>query len=269
MENIYGVDIFIAAVLIVSAVLSFFRGFISEMLGIGSWMVALLVGVYLMPYLEPFVIRYVPKPLFANILSLVGVSIITLVILTLICSKITVKVRKSALNRLDHFLGFIFGLVRGVVILVLIYFLVMTLAPKNLVQMQKKSKTFPYLERVTESVKEHLPESLFDNPAEKEGDKEEKDELGGLIEKLNKPGAGHKEKAKKPAVQEKKTGAEEEEIEKPVDPEKRKGLFDKLNAPEVKEKPSKAKAEGYNKKEREDLDKLFLESIEEVESAVD
>lgn len=270
MENIYGVDIFIAAVLIISAVLSFFRGFISEMLGIGSWMVALLVGVYLMPYLEPFVIQYVPKPLFANILSLVCVSIITLIILTLICSKITVKVRKSALNRLDHFLGFIFGLLRGVVILVLIYFLVMTLAPKSLVQMQKKSRAFPYLERVTESVKEHMPESLFDNPSKKEGDENKEDELGGLIEKLNKPSAGHKEKAKKPAVRDKKAvSADEEEIEKPVDPEKRKGLFDKLNAPEVKEKPSKAKAEGYNKKEREELDKLFLESVEEVESVVD
>ena len=108
MENIYGVDIFIAVVLIVSALLSFFRGFISEMLGIGSWVIALIVGFYTMPYLEPFVLNYVPKPLFANILSLIAVAVVTLIVLTLICSKIEKKVRKSALNRLDHFLGFIY-----------------------------------------------------------------------------------------------------------------------------------------------------------------
>ena len=109
MENIYGIDIFIGVVLVVSALLSFSRGFISEMLGIGSWFVALIVAFYAMPYLEPFVLNYVPKPLFANVLSLVVVSIVTLIVLTLICSKIETKVRKSVLNRLDHFLGFIFG----------------------------------------------------------------------------------------------------------------------------------------------------------------
>ena len=51
MENIYGVDVFIAAVVLVSAMLSFSRGFISEMLGIGSWLIATIVGFYAMPYL--------------------------------------------------------------------------------------------------------------------------------------------------------------------------------------------------------------------------
>ena len=255
MENIYGVDVFIAVVLIVSALLSFSRGFISEMLGIGSWVIASIVGFYAMPYLEPFILNYVPKPLFANILSLIAVAIVTLVVLTLICSKIEKKVRKSALNRLDHFLGFIFGAVRGVVILVLLYFLIMTLAPKYLERLQKQSKTFPYLERVTQSVKGHLPESLFDNPVKKE---QEPDEIEELIEKLNTSSQKTDRKKQKKA-----------ESEKPVDPEKADDLFNALNNPQVKEKPSVQPAQGYNKQEREELDKLFLESIEEAQSVVD
>ena len=256
MENIYGVDIFIAVVLIVSALLSFFRGFISEMLGIGSWVIASIVGFYAMPYLEPFVLNYVPKPLFANLLSLIVITVVTLIVLTLICSKIEKKVRKSALNRLDHFLGFIFGIVRGIVILVLIYFMMMTLAPKYLEQLQKKSKAFPYLERVTESVKEHLPESLFDNPVETE---QEPDEIEELIEKLNT--SSQKEKpTKKEHVP---------EPEKPVDPEKADDLFNALNNPPVREDSSDQDVQGYNEQEREELDKLFLESMEEAESVVD
>ncbi len=256
MENIYGVDIFIAVVLIVSALLSFFRGFISEMLGIGSWVIASIVGFYAMPYLEPFVLNYVPKPLFANLLSLIVITVVTLIVLTLICSKIEKKVRKSALNRLDHFLGFIFGIVRGIVILVLIYFMMMTLAPKYLEQLQKKSKAFPYLERVTESVKEHLPESLFDNPVEKE---QEPDEIEELIEKLNTSSQKEKPPRKEQAP----------EPEKPVDPEKADDLFNALNNPPVREDSSDQEVQGYNEQEREELDKLFLESMEEAESVVD
>ena len=256
MENIYGVDIFIAVVLIVSALLSFFFVFISEMLGIGSWVIASIVGFYAMPYLEPFVLNYVPKPLFANLLSLIVITVVTLIVLTLICSKIEKKVRKSALNRLDHFLGFIFGIVRGIVILVLIYFMMMTLAPKYLEQLQKKSKAFPYLERVTESVKEHLPESLFDNPVEKE---QEPDEIEELIEKLNTSSQKEKPPRKEQAP----------EPEKPVDPEKADDLFNALNNPPVREDSSDQEVQGYNEQEREELDKLFLESMEEAESVVD
>ena len=259
MDNICGVDIFIAVVLLTSAVLSFFRGFAGEMLGIGSWIIAGIVGFYAMPSLEPFMLKYVSRPLFANLISLTAVAIVTLVVLTIVCSKITGKVRKSALNRLDHFLGFIFGGLRGVVILVLIYFLMMTLAPKSLEQMQKKSKAFPYLERVTESVKEHLPESLFDNPTKPEDKKD--DEIRGLIEKLNMPPKKKTEKnEKKPVVTQEK---------KPAAPEKKDNLFDSLNDPDVEEKPKDPEKQGYNKREREQMDKLFLESVEETDFTPD
>lgn len=263
MENIYGVDVFIAAVVLVSAVLSFSRGFISEMLGIGSWLIATIVGFYAMPYLEPFATQYLPKPLLANIASLVVVTIVTLVVLTLICSKIEKKVRQSVLNRLDHFLGFIFGAVRGVVILVLIYFLLMTLMPKYLARQQKESLLFPYLGRMTENVKEHLPESLFDNPAEKEG-KQKPDEIEELIEKLNAPAKKTVKKSKN-----KKREASAVQEEKPVDPEKKeKDLFDSLNNPQVGERKKK-QTQGYDKREREELDRLFLESMDETDSVVE
>lgn len=260
MENIYGIDIFIGVVLVVSALLSFSRGFISEMLGIGSWFVALIVAFYAMPYLEPFVLNYVSKPLFANVLSLVVVSIVTLIVLTLICSKIETKVRKSVLNRLDHFLGFIFGIVRGIVILVLLYFLMMTLAPKYLDQLEKQSRAFPYLERVTQSVEQHLPQSLFDNPQESETseDGKDSDEIEDLIKKLNTTTQKKKEvKKTKRALP--------EQVEKPVDPEKKDDLFNSLNNPRVEKKSEKAQ-QGYNKQEREELNRLFLENVEEAES---
>lgn len=256
MEEICGVDVFIVAVLLLSAILSFSRGFISEMLGIGAWFVAGIAGFYAMPVLEPYTLKYLSKPLLANLASFTVAALLTLVILTLVFSRITGKVRKSALNRLDHFLGFIFGLIRGVVILVLIYFLMMTLAPKALENYQKESKAFPYLERVTDNVKQHLPESLFDNPEHEE--KHEPDNIDELIRKLNKTSAPKKKTAPAKA---------EVTLEKPKDPER--SLFDDLNTPAVKEKTDKPAAPGYNKREREQLDKLFLESVDDIDSVVE
>ena len=254
MQEICGVDIFISVVLLVSAILSFSRGFTSEMLGIGAWFVAGIAGFYAMPWLEPYALKYLHKPVLANLAVFAAVALLILVTLTLIFSRITDKVQKSVLNRLDHFLGFIFGLVRGVVILVLIYFLMMTLTPKTLEDYQKQSKAFPYLERVTDSVKEHLPESLFDNPTKKDDGKP--DNIDQLIEKLNKePVKKTKKKKAKPAA------------EKPKDPEKT--LFDDLNAPKVEAQKKKDEPAGYDKREREQLDRLFLESLEETDAVVD
>ena len=254
MQEICGVDIFISVVLLVSAILSFSRGFTSEMLGIGAWFVAGIAGFYAMPVLEPYALKYLHKPVLANLAVFAATALVTLVTLTLIFSRITDKVQKSVLNRLDHFLGFIFGVVRGVVILVLVYFLMMTLTPKTLEDYQKQSKTFPYLERVTDSVKEHLPESLFDNPTKKDDGKP--DNIDQLIEKLNKePVKKTKKKKAKPAA------------EKPKDPEKT--LFDDLNAPKVEAQKKKDEPAGYDKREREQLDRLFLESLEETDAVVD
>ena len=109
---------------------------------------------------------------------------------------------------------------------------------------------------MTESVKGRLPESLFDNPVKKE---QEPDEIEELIEKLN-TSSQKEDQAKK---------QKKPEPEKPVDPEKADDLFNALNNPQVEEKTSARPAQGYNKQEREELDKLFLESMEEAESVVD
>lgn len=282
MENISAADIFIFVVIGLSALLSLGRGFVSEMLGIGSWFLATVIGFYAMPILSPRIEPIVHKPLLANILSIASASLVALVVLTVICSRITVKVRKSVLNRLDHFLGFIFGCLRGIVILVLLYFIIMIIAPKSLPDFRKDSRLMPYLEMVTENVRDQLPESLFDNPVKNEdGEEEEPSDLDELIQKLNEtPEKAKKDIRSKPKTTPKnkeieilpeddplRRSLEELESEVPRDPSE-KEFFDLLNSPQVKAKPSRGSNEGYDRKEREDLNRLILESVDDVESAV-
>lgn len=267
METIGGVDIFIAAVILLSAILSFARGFTEEMLGIGAWLVAGTIGFYSMPLLSPYVSNYISKPLLANLAIFFSVGLILLIILTLLFHKIGKKVKESSLNRLDHFLGFLFGLIRGVLILVLIYFIIMTLSPKTLSDYQKESKLFPYLERITENAKKQLPEALFDTPTKRD---DTPDNIDELIEKLNQAPDKKGKKAKQaPKKEERKERAAAEKPaekrEKPVNPER--SLFDDLNDPAVKSK--NAGKTGYDKREREELDKLFLETSDDAEEPMD
>ena len=132
MENINGLDLVIVCVVAISGLFAFCRGFLSEMLGIGSWIVAGTGGVYLLPYVSPLTEKFIRNGTLANIAAGVLSSLILLVVLTLVCSFLTGKIRQSSLNRLDRFLGLIFGFLRGFIILMLMYFILFVLSPKTL-----------------------------------------------------------------------------------------------------------------------------------------
>lgn len=175
-------------------------------------------------------------------------------------------------------MGLLFGLLRGLIILILIYFIILTLAPKKLPDLREDSLTMPYLETVTDSVKGQLPESLFDTPTKKDDSESNLDEL---FEKLNdmKEIQGQPKKQKTPE-QNLSTPSEKVPLdpftqepmsEKPVAPEslpdEGEELFKLLNAPEVSEQTG-GEETGYDRQEREDMERLIMENIDETGSVV-
>ncbi len=304
MENINGLDLVIVCVVAISGLFAFCRGFLSEMLGIGSWIVAGTGGVYLLPYVSPLTEKFIRNGTLANIAAGVLSSLILLVVLTLVCSFLTGKIRQSALNRLDRFLGLIFGFLRGFIILMLMYFILFVLSPKTLEDLGRDSKLYPFLDDVCLRVKEHMPESLFDNPSDKGGKSKDSEELEGLLKAIGKNEieiaaqevkdlpendplrqmveehvkengssgffsffekftGGDKDAKNKKSARKKKA----EKTEK-RDAVKKKGgdddLFDKLNGVQVESKNKKGGDVVYGEKDKEDLNRLILENIEEA-----
>lgn len=304
MENINGLDLVIVCVVAISGLFAFCRGFLSEMLGIGSWIVAGAGGVYLLPYVSPLTEKFIRNGTLANIAAGVLSSLILLVVLTLVCSFLTGKIRQSALNRLDRFLGLIFGFLRGFIILMLMYFILFVLSPKTLEDLGKNSKLYPFLDDVCLRVKEHMPESLFDNPSDKGGKSKDSEELEGLLKAIGKNEieiaaqevkdlpendplrqmveehvkengssgffsffekftGGDKDAKNKKSARKKKA----EKTEKRDAAKKKNGdddLFDKLNGVQVESKNKKGGDVVYGEKDKEDLNRLILENIEEV-----
>lgn len=304
MENINGLDLVIVCVVAISGLFAFCRGFLSEMLGIGSWIVAGTGGVYLLPYVSPLTEKFIRNGTLANIAAGVLSSLILLVVLTLVCSFLTGKIRQSALNRLDRFLGLIFGFLRGFIILMLMYFILFVLSPKTLEDLGKNSKLYPFLDDVCLRVKEHMPESLFDNPSDKGGKSKDSEELEGLLKAIGKNEieiaaqevkdlpendplrqmveehvkengssgffsffekftGGDKDAKNKKSARKKKA----EKTEKQDAVKKKNGdddLFDKLNGVQVESKNKKGGDVVYGEKDKEDLNRLILENIEEA-----
>ena len=125
------VDFVAIAVLVVSAVLSFWRGFVREVLGIAAWIGALLAAFVLRPTARPFFDGFVDTPWLADGLAVGLVFLVVLILLTLVVHAIASRVEDSALGGVDRSLGAVFGLARGAFIIILAYIIAGLFLPQT------------------------------------------------------------------------------------------------------------------------------------------
>lgn len=111
------VDYLIVALVALSAIVGIARGFLREIIALATWIVALIVawhyGRLLEPYLGGLLSSPHVRPWAARAILLVGVLLLGAGIGAIV----THLVRLSLFSGTDRFLGFLFGLMRGLVIL--------------------------------------------------------------------------------------------------------------------------------------------------------
>ncbi len=119
------VDLVVLAVLALSGLLALMRGLVREVLGVGAWVGAALVaspyGAF--PYVQPFARQHISDPTIADVVAIAAVFLAMLVIFWIVASAIGNAIRGSVLGGLDRTLGFVFGLVRGAVLVAALYVL--------------------------------------------------------------------------------------------------------------------------------------------------
>lgn len=114
-------DAGVILVLLISAFLAYSRGFVHEVLSIGGWIGAIFATFYGFPILKPFARELIAIELAADLAAGLLIFIVALVVLSYVSRSISKKVQSSALNALDRALGFLFGLVRGAVVVCIAY----------------------------------------------------------------------------------------------------------------------------------------------------
>jgi membrane protein required for colicin V production len=116
------VDLIVLGVLAISALLAFMRGFVREVLGVGSWVGAIIVAIWGFPYARPrFELWLAGSPDLVNPVTFGALFVGTLIVLMFVSHWIGAIVRGSVLGGLDRTLGLLFGLVRGAALVVFAY----------------------------------------------------------------------------------------------------------------------------------------------------
>lgn len=234
------IDIVAALVVVSSALISFMRGFIREVLTIagviGGVVAAILLGPVFVPMVRGWfgVVEDAEKP--AKLFDIIpmeivsdavtyGVIFLTVVIVLSVLSHMMSGAAKAmGLGPVDRTLGVFFGIARGLLLLGLVYLpFHLLMGEKQKEDIFKDSQTHYFIEKVSTVMAQYLPES---EDVEKKIDDTTGDLIKQKLEDQNLLGTPTKKEAAPPP---------DEKIEK---------------------------SNGYKQDERQKMDSLFVEPVE-------
>src|SRR5467141_2455382 len=122
-------DLVLLAVMLISGLLAMVRGFMREILSIAAWGAAALVTLYSFSKLLPTAKTYFNNDTVASIVVVAGVFVGTLIVVSVITVRISDMILDSRIGALDRTLGFLFGLGRGLIIVVVAFLFFAWLVP--------------------------------------------------------------------------------------------------------------------------------------------
>ena len=122
-------DFILIGVMLVSALLAMIRGFMREILSIAAWVIAAVATLYAYSRLLPYAKTYFNNDIIAAGAVIGGTFLGTLLIVSIITVRFSDMVLDSRVGALDRTLGFLFGLARGLVIVVVAFLFFAWLVP--------------------------------------------------------------------------------------------------------------------------------------------
>ena len=191
-------DIIVVAVVAVSGLLAFVRGFARELLSIAAWIGAAVVTYY---FFEPsrVIARSMMKPWLADVAAPIIVFVVCLIIFSIITGVLSNQVRQSSLGAVDRALGMVFGVARGALVVCAAY-MVMTqfLKPEDRPNWVVQAHTRGLLESGAQQLRDLIPHSTLERGTQAASEaaqkvnesnqlKQDLDKLGSAITPGTKP----------------------------------------------------------------------------------
>ncbi|MGE4373437.1 MAG: CvpA family protein [Xanthobacter sp.] len=152
-------DIIVISVMLISGILAMVRGLIREVLSIMSWVAAAAVTVLFYKQTLPFVKQYISQDMAATATTVAILFLGTLLIASIITARISDLVLDSRIGALDRTLGFLFGLARGLLLMVVAFLFFNWLVPvKAQPAWVLDAKSRPTLQSIGDWLIAQLPE---------------------------------------------------------------------------------------------------------------
>ncbi|MCF4164950.1 CvpA family protein [Zavarzinia compransoris] len=155
------VDGVVIALVILSALFAFFRGFTREVLSIAAWVGAGFTALYLYDKVQPYAMQATGSETLSLAIAVGLPFIVSLLVYSVLTHLIASRVQQSAAGPLDRTLGFVFGVARALVVVSVLYLAVVNLMqePEDPTWM-REAKTLPIIRAGAEVVFDLLPDNL-------------------------------------------------------------------------------------------------------------
>ena len=169
MDGFTIIDFGVIVIIAVSALLAFSRGIVREGMAIAGWIAAAILAFIFADTAQPLVrqIPYLGDNLgdSCELLILASFAVIfaiALLIVSIFTPLLSSLVQKSILSGLDKNLGFIFGICRGLVLVIAAFFVYFTVMPNQKVISIETSKSATIFQYYADDFKNQNPETALD-----------------------------------------------------------------------------------------------------------
>jgi membrane protein required for colicin V production len=154
-------DITVAVLVVLSGIFAMARGFVREVLSLASWVGAALVTLWGFGLARPYTRGFIANALLADIVTGAVLFIVSLIVFSMVGGGIASLVRGTGLNALDRSLGFVFGLVRGILLVAVMWLGVVWAIPAGDQPIWlRDARTRPLVEHLAEYLRGFAPPEL-------------------------------------------------------------------------------------------------------------
>ncbi|MGJ8624362.1 MAG: CvpA family protein [Yoonia sp.] len=168
MDGFTLVDAGVAILVLLSGVLAYSRGFVREAMAIAGWIGATVVAFIFADQVEPL-IGQVPilgdfigdSCELAIIAAFAAVFAVALIIVSIFTPLFSSVVKRSALGGVDQGLGFFFGILRGILLVAVAFFVYETIFAAQEFAVIDESRSAEVFAQLTERVEDQNPEQAL------------------------------------------------------------------------------------------------------------
>ncbi len=155
------IDIIVLITIVLSILFALYRGLVCELLGISSWILAGLGALYMYSPMQKIMGGMIDDEKLAGIAGSALVALTVLIIMTIVNSQITNRLRQSSLSGLDRTLGLIFGVLRALLLIALVYIGAATFLPEAQIRtMAQENISIPYIQKIARLLEHFVPKNV-------------------------------------------------------------------------------------------------------------